>query len=445
MAETKGGSKIKVGTFAWLLALSVGVASCAPGTPDPTPTGTLAPPTMEATRTPEPPAATQPAEATFTPRPPEVTPTQEPAASPTTAGATSTPAATASLTDYQWKRAGLAGTAITDLDIEAQGTNFVVAAGPGGVWHSSYDYTKWSQYNVSLSSQGRMSEVSAGSRNVIYVTNHTGCASGEPATRLRSLDGGNTWQPIQNEIMRVAASGPLIAYAATCAGVEKTTDSGATWSALLGSAVTNFDVYAIAASPDGETVYASYASEGGSGRIMMSLDAGATWKDVTPKNAPDNDFRAATNLFFVPGSVGRPDDGGLYMATEQGLWFLPLESTEWRLTQEQTQEDRQPGRSYYVTALYVDTSYSEEYDKPGPVIYTARIAQGAESEAGLGVFRSTDGGATWQSVGSGLPTTTVNSLALAPLDLGASANRADTLIAATNDGIWTLPMPPPFR
>lgn len=456
MSQRRGRLRKRAMTFVWLVALSIGVASCGPGSPaaTPMPTNTNLPPSAiaEPTQTLLPLTATvvtvEPATAapsTVTPLPllsPEATGTQEAVPSATTIAETTTPLPTLNVGDLQWKQVGLAGTAIIDLAFAGEGANLLVAAGPNGVWHTTYDYTKWAKYSVDFSSKGPISEVAIGSSDVIYVTNHTGCASGAPITRYRTANGGKTWQAISGEVLRVAASNAVIGYAATCGSIEKTTDAGSTWSTLKGSMVVNFDIQAIAASPDGETVYASYASEGGHGRIMMSTNGGVTWKEITPKNAPNNEFHATANLFFVPGSEGRPQDGGLYMANDQGLWFLPLESSDWKLIIEKTSADTQPGRVYYVTALYIDTNYSEEYNKPGPVIYTARVAQGAESAEGLGVFRSTDGGATWQSVGKNLTKSPVNSLVLAPQDQGTSANKMDTLVAATGDGVWALPMPP---
>src|SRR5439155_7818730 len=201
--------------------------------------------------------------------------------------------------------------------------------------------------------------------------------------------------------------------------------------------------HGVAASPVGQTVYAAYTSEGGTGRVMRSSDGGSTWTEVTPRTPVSGEFTAPSNLFYVPGSAGRPQEAGLYMTSDQGLWFLPLKSTDRKLTknEDKTQPFADP---YRFSALYVDTVYSQEYKKPGPVIYAARSRSGeAASEAK--VFRSTDGGATWNQFGKGLEQRAVNKLILAPRNLAANPNMVETLLAATDDGVWAVPMPPPIK
>ena len=416
--------------------IGVAVVGCGPTTtPVPTsqPTATVAVPPQE-TSTPSEATATSAQIATATVAP-DPTPTAQAAVTP---GPGENPA------NYQWKQAGLAGNNVTDLALYAGGTNVVLAAGPKGAWLSSYDYTQWQPLGVKLDVEGRRSEASIASQDVMYVTSNTGCASGLPSTRSRSTDGGKTWQEISNEAMTISGSNGGVAYAATCSSVLKSTDSGATWTELPGSSISNYDILDLTASPDGELVYVAYASEGGTGRIQMSSDGGQNWQEITPVTPESGEFVGPGNLFLVTGSEGRPQDGALYLTTAQGLWMVPLESTEWKLMKNDDRMDT-PGSGYNITALYVDTAYSDDYNKTGPVIYTARAGQGTgeQGAVGLGVFRSTNGGMTWEVVGTGLEQRTVNSILLAPHDPTANPNMLETLLAATDDGLWAAPIPKP--
>ena len=166
--------------------IGVAVVGCGPTTtPVPTsqPTATVAVPPQE-TSTPSEATATSAQIATATVAP-DPTPTAQAAVTP---GPGENPA------NYQWKQAGLAGNNVTDLALYAGGTNVVLAAGPKGAWLSSYDYTQWQPLGVKLDVEGRRSEASIASQDVMYVTSNTGCASGLPSTRSRSTDGGKTWQ-----------------------------------------------------------------------------------------------------------------------------------------------------------------------------------------------------------------------------------------------------------
>ena len=55
--------------------------------------------------------------------------------------------------------------------------------------------------------------------------------------------------------LTVAAVDVRLAYGITCSNAVKSTDAGATWSALSGSQLTNYDPHAIAVGPDGKQAY----------------------------------------------------------------------------------------------------------------------------------------------------------------------------------------------
>ena len=446
MSGTDDGNKSRSVSirYVWVLMLallvSVALAAC-----DSSPTATPIA-NQQATATPAAPGSpTTAANATDTPKPfvsatpipPTRTPTIKP--SPT---ATATPT-DAPMPSYTWKSLGLPdGTNMRDVEVFPGGRNIVLLGSPQGVWKGEYDYSAWNKLDIKIPGNpppGNI-EMAIASASVFYVSAHTGCASGLPINTFRSTDAGKTWSAMPAELLDVYAASATLAYGTTCAGVIKTTDSGATWSAMLpGSQEVNSDPYAITGSPDGKSIYVAYASEGGTGTIMRSTDSGATWKNVTPKNLPpDQLLRAAVHMMFVTGSTGRPLDGGLYMANQQGTFFLPLESDVWQTHVDATNAVDTPG--YYVTAFYVDTDYSEDYVKPGPVLYEGRAKLGDQAFEGIGVFRSVNMGATWQQVGDNIGKRPVQAVVLAPHD-SSVPGMVETLIAATSDGAWAVMLP----
>jgi photosystem II stability/assembly factor-like uncharacterized protein len=321
----------------------------------------------------------------------------------------------------------------------------VLAGGPKGAWLSKYGYTDWRPQSVTPAQDARMGEAEVASADALYFSSHTGCASGLPNNSWHSTDGGATWTPMSGEAMTIAAANATTAYATSCSGILKTTDAGATWTSLNTPQLSS-DPISLATSPDGQSVYAAFVSEGGTGQIWASTDGGAAWTEITPKDLHgEESFHAPNHLSYVTGSVGRPDDGGLFLTTSQGIWHLPLESDEWNFVKKAPIEG-QPAENVFsdwYSAFLVDTTYGTQVEKSGPVLYVARAKAGESGGAvSLGVWRSTDLGASWQQVGKGIDIP-VNSLALALTDStgtgrGMGAGLFETLLAGTEDGVWAL-------
>ena len=186
-------------------------------------------------------------------------------------------------------------------------------------------------------------------------------------------------------------------------GVWKTTNAGTTWKPIF-DAVHVASIGAVAVAPsDPNVVYVGTGNQSGwsftTGKgIYKSSDAGQTWTNVglaksqyiggivvDPRHA--NALLVAVLGPRAPGGRGAPEgptpegERGVYRSTDGGRnWtrVLPTEGTAG------------------ASDVYID------YRSPDKVF--ALLSAGAGGPAGAGAFRSADGGATWQPLGTrGLP------------------------------------------
>lgn len=343
----------------------------------------------------------------------------------------------------------LAGTEIQAFADSPQLPGVILAAGPGGVWRGASeptpidrstthwdDYNNWQSLPVKLS--GQTTSAAIASPNIMYATSNTGCASGLPVSAQRSTDGGKTWQEIAGELapLGIAAIDDKTAYGIVCGGVTQSTDSGATWTLLPGARLDNYDPHVIAASPDGQSIYVAYVSEGGSSRILRSTDSGAGWNEVTPKVEAGSQLSALSKIAFGSDTTGQPTIG-IYMISGEGLWYLPPSTSEWKLLRK---TNPQAESSEHITALYASTiQISANPDHVTIFIATANFEGGKLQ--GTGVLCSIDQGATWQQCGKSLDGRVVNDIAFGPFTHSHPFGSPGRMLAATNDGIWELEIP----
>ncbi len=235
----------------------------------------------------------------------------------------------------------------------------------------------------------------------------------------RSVDGGRNWSRLRSFAYEVRAvlvhpASPSTIYVGADEGVFKSTDAGATWSDSLG---TGMYVASLAGSPtDPSTVFA-----GAWNRIHKTTDAGATWASVEYSGViaslvidprkPTVAFAAAEGYDYwglTPGSLGKSTDGG----------------TNWQPT---GPEARDGIRAVAVDAatsstLYVATGlYRWPWWPEDPIIPSD-------------VLRSEDSGVSWVSARSGLPGVGVLSLVVDPRVSGTLYAGTDTGVYRTRDG-----------
>jgi len=173
-----------------------------------------------------------------------------------------------------------------------------------------------------------------------------------------------------------ARSGTRRLYMATETGLFATDDQGRRWDRLGVSPSGNADILALAVDPDNEgRLYV-----GGRGGLWQSPDGGATWQ---PLSAPA-EARSAIRSIAVAAAVPKI----FYVGTErEGIFRSPDGGASWIPASRGLPEALAGGRPEPIRTLAIDpTNPSTAY---------------AASEL-HGLYRTTDGGASWAAINRGL-------------------------------------------
>ncbi|MBI4089890.1 MAG: hypothetical protein HY421_00640 [Candidatus Kerfeldbacteria bacterium] len=231
---------------------------------------------------------------------------------------------------------------------------------------------------------------------------------------FRSDDGGTTWNAVANagttakgkpiridhldiEFIRIDPVTSATVYLGTRgAGLYRSDDSGDRWVTTgLGAGT----YVALAIDPSAPSIL--YAASGGV--ITKSGDGGATWKPIYVESKPD---RTITDLAIQP-----TDSSVLLAATNRGDVLLSRDyGNTWQLLSSLTTVD-------HINRLLFPPAN-------GTTVYALTRASG--------LFRSTDGGASWQSMKQSLQpfpgSTSISSVATV-------TGRSDTLYLASGYGL----------
>ncbi|MFN8505609.1 WD40/YVTN/BNR-like repeat-containing protein [Kouleothrix sp.] len=201
----------------------------------------------------------------------------------------------------------------------------------------------------------------------------------------RSDDGGATWQrsrrtPASLPINTLAlAAGARRMFATTYGGVYRSDDGGQSWLLAAGPTVDGFGQpiysYSLSAAADGAQLF-SIAT----GRVYRSDDAGVRWQLV---NQPSQDGRLATVMVT-------PDRRRVFASDEQSkVYRSDNAGTSWQPIAE-------------LEGVYINRFFAVPPD--GKLVFAASYR---------GLYRSGDGGATWQKLG-GLPDSGIYNVVATP-------------------------------
>jgi photosystem II stability/assembly factor-like uncharacterized protein len=274
----------------------------------------------------------------------------------------------------------------------------------------------------------------------------------------------NVWTSIGPEGGAVSAlaadpRNPATLYAATGAGIFKTTDGGANWNILNSDAGTPFDFVAI---DSAGTLYAVEPGMYGLDDYFKSTDGGASWSAISfgaagvCRGLVVDSVHPGT-LYAVGGyahGVCRSTDGGatwtlvnakvglggntdlllllapdpfdartLYAATAFGFYKSTNGGVSWSLA-----NSGLPQVTDFAVGLR-DRGLALDPQNPG-TLYYGRLGR---------IFKSTDGAATWNDAGSGLPPAAANGWSAVGSIVVDPQNTASMYAVITQD----LPGPPP--
>ena len=250
-------------------------------------------------------------------------------------------------------------------------------------------------------------------RDLLFAGDGLDCfRGGDDAPLFISRNGGQSWTEAASGLnLRPAAahpSDPEVAWAIGCAGAYRTDDGGSTWlhqPAKEWGLYTLDEIMPVGEQPD--ILLAAGNSEGGSGGLFRSEDAGRSWETVT-----DEPSLWISALLVNPGNADQ-----IWFATPAGVWHSSDSGLDWRVS------------AAGLNAVTVGNGY--QFDGRG-------LHALARAESGMlflgteqGLYQSGDGGSNWSPA---LETP----WGLAPvLDLAVTDIRGETrLWVTTESGVY---------
>ena len=293
---------------------------------------------------------------------------------------------------WQEQSSGLLVSQIADL-IAAPAAGRLFAAAFDGVHRTDDSGQTWQPMSSGLPVFPVTSLVFAGSGALLAATGGGGL--------YQTVDGGVSWtNPAQGiadaDVSCLAAdpSNPTTIYAGTADTntsatnrVYKSVDSGVTW-AQTGLNAGTSTIDAIAVNPGNTSQIAAVTL--GAATYSQSGDGGSSWNTITPP----------TTCGFILTAFYEPGASALDLGTTNGVCRSTDGGSNW-------------------TALTVAAGAAVQVLTADPLssgtIYAGAAPAIPYEIGGVGgVFASSDGGQTWQAVGSGLSTASVTSLAFEP-------------------------------
>lgn len=304
-----------------------------------------------------------------------------------------------------WTQTDMNNVQVTAVAVDPTNPNLIYAGTSGqGVFRSTDGGSTWTQSNTGLANLFvNEIQISIADPTVVIAATGRGPLVGDANAGIyRSTDRGATWTSRLSSFVGAVDVKPQNAqllYAAGAPPVFRSTNNGADWvQAFADSTVfQNVDMLAVSISPaNTSSVLVGGTTEGGTGGVFRTTDGGQTWVRVQ-----DTTIQAVRTLSFssTNGQLALLGNG-------QGIWRSRDAGVTWNLV----------FAGPAVLSILADPA-------DGNTFYVGTFGQG--------VFQTTNGGDSFQSMNAGLGNQVVRSIA-------KDRSSPSTLWAGTDNGVWAF-------